>query len=113
MPPPLEAEAPKVVPEAFDLAELVVPTAGRIGPTVVVPQATPTRWRPTRVSSIGAPVARVVVVVKVRVRIVGMDHVVVVDHYADGAAAGVLLLARILESRKIGEWRIRLIKGGW
>lgn len=101
MPAPLETVALEMIPEAFDLAELVVPTAGRTGPIVVVAQATPARWRPPRVDA-PRTVTWVLVVLAVRVRIVGMDHVVVVDHYADGATAGVLLLARILESRKIG-----------
>lgn len=83
----------EMVPQAFDLTELVVATAGRAGPIVVMralgSSAITTTWT---TSGTTATLAHgVIVLVKVRVRVGAVNHILVVDHDADGAAAVVLL----------------------
>lgn len=43
----------------------------------------------------------IIVLVAVRVRVGGVDHIFVVYHYADGATAGVLLQARVFGAPEI------------
>lgn len=96
-PPPSEPVPLEVVPQALDLAKLVVATVGRTRTVVVVttPRRTTTPALAGRSNAAAASLDVVVVVavrvVKVRVGVVRVDHAVVVDHDADGASAGMLL----------------------
>lgn len=94
--PPSEPVPLEVVPQALDLAELVMATVGRTRTVVVVttPRRTTTPALAGRSNAAAASLDVVMVavrVVKVRVGVVRVDHAVVVDHDADGASAGMLL----------------------
>lgn len=89
----------EVIPQAFDLAELVVPTTGR-SRSVVMVHTTGCTFAEVRPLLAWIALSRthgVIVLVEVRIRVGGVDHVLVVDHYADAATTVLLLLARILE----------------